>query len=41
LKDAKSVGTPVAEVVFSAEDMHLLSDQEASLFRTWEAHFCG
>jgi hypothetical protein len=34
LKNAKPVGTPVAEVVFSAEDMNLLSAQEESSFRT-------
>jgi hypothetical protein len=34
LKNAKPVGTPVAEVVVSPEDMELLPDQEASSFRT-------
>jgi hypothetical protein len=34
LKNAKPVGTPIAEVVLSAEDVNLLSAQETSLFRT-------
>jgi hypothetical protein len=34
LKDAKPVGTPIAEVVHAAEDMNLLSAQDVSLFRT-------
>jgi hypothetical protein len=34
LKNAKPVGTPIAEVVLSSEDVNLLSTQETSLFRT-------
>jgi hypothetical protein len=34
LKNAKPVGTPIAEVVLTAEDLNLLSAQETSLFRT-------
>jgi hypothetical protein len=34
LKNAKPVGTPIADVILSAEDMNLLSAQDASLFRT-------
>jgi hypothetical protein len=34
LKNAKPVGTHIAEVILSAEDMKLLSTQETSLFRT-------
>jgi hypothetical protein len=34
LKNARPGGTPIAEVVLSAEDVNLLSTQETSLFRT-------
>jgi hypothetical protein len=34
LKNAKPVGTPIADVMLSTEYMNLLSAQEASLFRT-------
>jgi hypothetical protein len=34
LKNAKPVGTPIADEVLSAEDMNLLSTQETSLFLT-------
>jgi hypothetical protein len=35
LKDAKPVGTPIAEVVHAAEDMNLLATPDVSLFRTF------
>ena len=41
MKDAKSVGTPITELVISTEDMHLLPVQEASSFRTLREHFYG
>jgi len=34
LKNAKPVGTPIAEVVHAVEDMNLLNASDASLFRT-------
>jgi hypothetical protein len=34
LKNAKPVGTPIAEVVHAVEDMNLLDASDASLFRT-------
>jgi hypothetical protein len=34
LKNAKPVGTPIADAILSAEDMNLFSAQEASSFRT-------
>ncbi len=34
LKNAKPVGTPIAEVVHAAEDMNLLAASDVSLFRT-------